>query len=101
MDFIVTAFRSGGMFMYVILLVLITGIAIIIERSIYILFRNRIDTTAFVNRVLEFIQHNNIKSAIEFCSVSNAALPNVTKAGLEEAGKGAPSGGGRQNNKQI
>ena len=89
MDFIVTAFRAGGPFMYVILFVLITGIAIIIERSIYILFRNRIDTTAFVNRVLEFIQHNNVKSAIDFCSVSNAALPNVTKAGLEEAGKGA------------
>lgn len=89
MDFIVTAFRAGGPFMYVILLVLITGIAIIIERSIYILFRNRIDTTAFVNRVLEFIQHNNVKSAIEFCSVSSAALPKVTKAGLEETGKGA------------
>jgi len=75
--------------MYVILLVLITGFAIIIERSIYILGRNRIDTTAFVNRVLEYVQHNNIKSAIEFCSISKAALPRVTRAGLEEAGKSA------------
>lgn len=87
MDFIVTAFRTGGPFMYVILFVFITGVAIIFERSIYILGRNRIDTGAFVNRVLEFIQHNNIKSAIEFCSVSNAALPRITRAGLEEVGK--------------
>ena len=87
MDFIVNFFRTGGLFMYVILLVFITGVAIIFERSIYILGRNRIDTGAFVNRVLEFIQHNNIKSAIEFCSVSNAALPRITRAGLEESGK--------------
>ena len=89
MDFIVTAFRAGGPFMYVILIVLISGIAIMIERSIFILGRNRIDNNAFVNRVLEFVQHNNIKSAIEFCSVSNAALPKVTRAGLEEANKSA------------
>ncbi len=89
MDFIVTAFRAGGPFMYVILIVLITGIAIMVERTIFILGRNRIDNNAFVNRVLEFVQHNNIKSAIEFCSVSNAALPKVTRAGLEEAGKSA------------
>jgi len=60
-----------------------------VERAIFILGRNRIDNNAFVNRVLEFVQHNNIKSAIEFCSVSNAALPKVTRAGLEEANKGA------------
>lgn len=60
-----------------------------VERTIFILGRNRIDNNAFVNRVLEFVQHNNIKSAIEFCSVSNAALPKVTRAGLEEAGKSA------------
>ena len=85
MDFIVTSFRAGGPFMYVILVVLIMGIAIMIERSIFIFGRNRIDNNAFVNRVLEFVQHNNIKSAIEFCSVSNAALPRITRAGLEEA----------------
>ncbi len=89
MDQIVNFFRTGGSIMYVILMVFMVGVAIIIERSIYILGRNRIDTTAFVNRILEFIQHNNIKSAIEFCSVSNAALPKVTKAGLEESGKDA------------
>ena len=38
--------------------------------------------------MLEFVQHNNIKSAIEFCSVSDAALPKVTRAGLEEAVNG-------------
>jgi biopolymer transport protein ExbB len=73
--------------MYVILLVLITGFAIMIERGIYVLVKNKIDSTAFVNRVLEFVQRDNTRSAIEFCSVSNAVLPRITRAGLEEAGK--------------
>ena len=87
MDFIVNAFRTGGPFMYVILLVLITGFAIMIERAIYVLITNRIDTTAFVNRVLEFVQRDNTRSAIEFCGMSSAVLPRITRAGLEEAGK--------------
>lgn len=87
MDFIINAFRAGGPFMYVILLVLITGFAIMIERAIYVLITNRIDTTAFVNRVLEFVQRDNTRSAIEFCGMSSAVLPRITRAGLEEAGK--------------
>jgi biopolymer transport protein ExbB len=73
--------------MYIILLVLVAGVAIMIERALYILVKNRIDTNAFVNRLLEFIQRDNIRSAIEFCSVSTAVLPRITRAGLEEAGK--------------
>jgi biopolymer transport protein ExbB len=73
--------------MYVILVVLIAGFAIMIERAIYVLVKNRIDTTAFINRVLDFVQRDNTRSAIEFCSVSNAVLPRITRAGLEEAGK--------------
>ncbi len=87
MDFVVNFFRNGGFVMWPILLVLITGMAIMIERAIYILVTNRIDTTAFINRVLDFVQRDNIRSAIEFCSMSQAILPRITRAGLEEAGK--------------
>ena len=60
-----------------------------IERGLYILIKNRIDTTSFINRVLELIQRDSIRNAIEFCSVSSAALPRITRAGLEESGKTA------------
>jgi len=73
--------------MWPILLVMITGLAIMIERAIYILVTNRIDASAFVNRVLELVQRDNIRSAIEFCAMSQAVLPRITRAGLEEAGK--------------
>ncbi len=70
--------------MYIILLFLLSGIAIIIERIIYIRFRNRIDTETFTNRVIELVRAGNINRAIEYCSMSNAALPQIAKAGLEE-----------------
>lgn len=51
------------------------------------MFKNKIDTTAFVNRVLEFIQRDNISHAVEFCGMSQAVLPKITRAGLAEYGK--------------
>jgi len=87
LDYIVSFFRNGGFVMWPILLVMITGLAIMIERAIYILVTNRIDASAFVNRVLELVQRDNIRSAIEFCAMSQAVLPRITRAGLEEAGK--------------
>ncbi|MDZ7344797.1 MAG: MotA/TolQ/ExbB proton channel family protein [candidate division KSB1 bacterium] len=53
----------------------------------YINFINRIDTTAFVNKIMELINKGSITSALELCNVSKAALPRITRAGLEEYGK--------------
>lgn len=77
-------FLSGGPVMYIILFALILGIAIMIERVIYIRFRNRIDSETFVSRLVEFIRGGNINRAIEYCSRSKAALPRIAKAGLIE-----------------
>lgn len=87
MDGIISFYRDGGGWMHAILLTMIVSAAIIIERFIYINFKNRIDTTAFVNKVLELLQKGSVASAVELCNVSKAALPRITKAGLEEAGK--------------
>ncbi len=85
----ITQFKLGGPVMYFILLVMIAAIAIIIERIMLVLVKNKIDTGAFINRILDFVQRDNLKSALEFCSMSPAALPQITKAGLEEVGKSA------------
>lgn len=87
MDGIISFYRDGGGWMHAILLTMVVSAAIIIERFIYINFKNRIDTTAFVNKVLELLQKGSVASAVELCNVSKAALPRITKAGLEEAGK--------------
>ncbi len=87
MEYAYIAFREGGPFMYVILLTLVIAAAILIERFIAVAVKNRIDTTTFVNRVMELIQSGSISSAIEYCSMSNAALPRITRAGLQEFDK--------------
>ena len=73
--------------MYVILATLIFGLAIIFERFIFIAIKNRIDTIGFVNKIIELIQQGSISNAIELCNMSKAALPQITKAGLQEIGK--------------
>ncbi|MFQ5824268.1 MAG: MotA/TolQ/ExbB proton channel family protein [bacterium] len=87
MDYVYLAFKNGGPFMYVILATLIFGLAIIVERFIFITVKNRIDTTSFINKIIHLIQDGSISSAVEFCSMSRAALPKITKAGLQEFGK--------------
>ena len=73
--------------MYAILGVLAISIAIMVERFIYIGIKNRIDETAFVNKIIELIQKGAVSNAIELCRMSKAALPQITRAGLEEYGK--------------
>ncbi|HPG40341.1 MAG TPA: MotA/TolQ/ExbB proton channel family protein [bacterium] len=84
MGSIISFFVKGGTVMYPILLALIFGIVVIIERVIFILFKNRIDSALFVNKIAELIKSGNINKAIEYCNISDAALPNITKAGLQE-----------------
>jgi biopolymer transport protein ExbB/TolQ len=87
LDYINLAFRNGGPFMYIILATLIVGLAIIIERSIYVAFKNRIDTSVFVSKIIELIKQNKVQSAINLCARSKAALPAITKAGLQAYGQ--------------
>ena len=84
MDSIIRFFVTGGPVMFVILFALILGIVTIIERVIYIQFKNRIDSELFVNKIAELIKSGNINRAIEYCNISDAALPNIAKAGLQE-----------------
>lgn len=86
-DTIVLFFRQGGNWMWAILGVLVFAVAVMIERIIFIQFQNRIDTTAFVNKLIELIHKGSIPSAIELCSMSQAALPRIARAGIEEYGK--------------
>lgn len=92
MDAMIGFFRDGGNFMYVILVVFIAGLAIIVERLLYIMVKNRIDTPAFVTRVLELIRRGNVRQALELCRRSNAALPRILRGGLEEAAAGHEPG---------
>lgn len=81
---VIRFFTLGGPIMYVILFALLLGVVIIVDRIIFIRFRSRIDNETFVNRIIEFITNGNVNKAIEYCNMSSAALPKITKAGLSE-----------------
>lgn len=84
MDSIIRFFTQGGPVMFIILFALILGVVVIIERIIYIRFRNRIDSDTFVNQIVQLLKAGNVNQAIEYCNRSKAALPNIAKAGLLE-----------------
>jgi len=88
LDSIAKFYQEGGQFMYVITIALVFGIAIGIERIIFVSLRSRINTNAFVKRIIEMIQSGSLGRAVEYCRRSKAALPQITRAGLEQADSG-------------
>lgn len=83
---IIDFFKSGGFFMYPILLTLALGTAIIIERIIF-LSRAWIDGRALWSRIEPDIRAKRLAEAIQQCRESEAALPAILTAGLEKAMK--------------
>src|SRR3972149_8362311 len=82
---VIDFFKSGGFFMYPILLTLALGTAIIIERIIF-LSRAWIDGRALWSRIEPDIRAKRLAEAIQQCRESEAALPAVLAAGV---GRGA------------
>jgi biopolymer transport protein ExbB/TolQ len=82
-------FVSGGPFMYPIALVSVLGIAIIVERFIFLFFKYNINANQFMAQIQKLVMANNIDRAIKLCNAApSAALPKVIKAGLTRANKG-------------
>lgn len=86
---IAEAFRTGGIWMYVILAVSIIAIAVTIERFIYLFFKYSVNAEPFMAQIQKLVMANNIDRAIKLCNAQPAAaLPRVIKAGLTRANKG-------------
>ncbi len=89
MSAIAEAFRTGGGWMYVILVVSIVAIGIMIERFIFLFFKYNINAHTFMAQIQKLVMANNIDRAIKLCNAApSAALPKVIKAGLTRANKG-------------
>ena len=76
--------KEGGIFIYLILLIFIFGVAIVIERSLY-LSRARINGTALLSSIREALQADNHDQAVAACNLSNAPLSRVFRKGLSAA----------------
>ncbi len=82
-------FVDGGPWMYPIALMSVIGLAICIERFIFLFFKYNINGSAFMAQIQKLVMANNIDRAIKLCNAApSAALPKVIKAGLTRANKG-------------
>lgn len=82
-------YTEGGVFMHPIAFVSVFGIAIVIERFIFLFFKYNINANQFMAQIQKLVMANNIDRAIKLCNAApSAALPKVIKAGLTRANKG-------------
>jgi len=85
---VVTMFKQGGPFMWVLLVIAVFAMAVGFERLFYVTFRANINSTAFMAQIQKLIMANNIDRAIKLCNAEpSAALPRVIKAGLTRANR--------------
>jgi len=85
LEFLIINFKAGGIFMYAILLVLAFGTAIIIERSITLFIRSRINARALWRRIVDHLENGRLDEATSLCQKSKAPLSRVFTAGLQKA----------------
>jgi biopolymer transport protein ExbB/TolQ len=82
---IVGFMQSGGIFMWVILIIWAIGIAIALERFSKLSFKFDVDGASFMNELQRYVLSNDIQGAIRACSGTVAMLPKVLKSGLKRA----------------
>jgi len=80
-------FNKGGVFMWPLLLLSIVGLAAIIERAIT-LQKASTNTKKFINRIIDELRANGIRSAIEVCQKTRGPIAAIVHSGLTKADQG-------------
>ena len=82
-------FVDGGFWMWPIIVMSILGLAVMVERFIFLYFRHNINAREFMRQIQKLVMGNNVDRAIKLCnSAPDAALAKVIKSGLTRANKG-------------
>ena len=79
-------FLAGGPIMWPILFVSVWGLAIIIERLLY-LRRIKIDTKEFLIEVLDKVKQHKIEEASSACDSTSSPIGPILKAGILKHGR--------------
>jgi biopolymer transport protein ExbB len=89
-DFIKGFFADGGMFMFAILFVMITGIALSIYKF-FMLKLYSVNAHKFFDSIKGQVLENKVEAAINACSNTVAILPKIIRAGLKRANQNRES----------
>ena len=73
---------KGGWIMIVLALLSVLCVYIFVERLIVIRKSSKVDP-AFMERIHDYVKTNELKSAINYCSVANTPASNMIEKGLE------------------
>jgi len=83
METVAAFFKDGGIFVKFILVVSIIGLAIMVERSIYLLYKYNVDGKVLWKKVSGFIRDNDIEEARTICANNSVPLMKIMNYGLE------------------
>ncbi|TQV82501.1 MotA/TolQ/ExbB proton channel family protein [Exilibacterium tricleocarpae] len=84
MDFMTTIvrfFQSGGPFMYPIAVVLVIGLAVVLERWLFLTHAKMSNRRAF-NRILPMLSKRDYKSVVSFAKSDNAPVARIIASGV-------------------
>src|SRR5260370_14568862 len=82
-------FQTGGPFMYVNVFWLACAVAVIVERTITLMFRYNLNAPPFMEQVTKLVLTNNLERAVKLCGAApSAPLAKVIRAGLTPANRG-------------
>lgn len=79
---------AGGFMMYVILLVSLFGVAIFLWRLFDLYILQRLNSGAFISKVVDFVEHRRFRDALDACEITTKhPLIPVMKSGLLRANR--------------
>lgn len=85
MQALAAVFRDGGMFMYFILVVLVVGAAIIIERTFFLVHKYKVDSKLLWEKISKLIAQGEIDKAQILCEDSEVPLMKILHTGISAA----------------
>ncbi|MBT4792817.1 MAG: MotA/TolQ/ExbB proton channel family protein [Halobacteriovoraceae bacterium] len=84
LNFLSNFMRDGGYFMWVILLVWLTGLGISFYKFM-MLKLNDINGDKLFDKIKSSVLQNNVEEALSLCAGSKAVLPKILRSGLKRA----------------
>jgi biopolymer transport protein ExbB/TolQ len=88
MERIAEFFHTGGLFMYINLFCTVVSLAIIIERSIFLIRAGTVNPKVLYEMVRRMIQARNLDRAIKMCSEKSGPILRVAHVALTRAVQG-------------
>ena len=82
LETVVRFFQEGGPFMYPIAMVLAVGLAITIERFVYLASVRRRNRVAFEKGILPLLRKRDYQRAMKAASSSDSAIASIMSAGI-------------------